>query len=60
VELYLYTTIRFRLYREEIWTPHVYLVNEQESEVMGVDREDVMMTLDRDGTVTLSTRSRGS
>jgi hypothetical protein len=42
-----------------MWTPHLYIVNEQESEVMGADSNDVMVNLDPDGTVTLSTRSRG-
>jgi nickel-dependent lactate racemase len=60
VELYLHTTIRFRLSRNEMWTPHLYIVNEQESEVMGTDRKDVMVTVDPNGTVTLSTRSRAS
>jgi hypothetical protein len=35
----------------------VYLVNEQESVVMGADKKDVMLTVEPDGTVVLSARS---
>jgi hypothetical protein len=37
----------------------VYLVNEQESVVMGADRKDVLLTVEPDGTVVLSARSVG-
>jgi hypothetical protein len=43
--------------RDRVWTPHVYLVNEQESVVMGADRKDVLMTVEPDGMVVLSARS---
>jgi hypothetical protein len=35
----------------------VYLVNEQESVVMGADKKDVLLTVEPDGTVVLSARS---
>ncbi|KDR18837.1 glycine receptor subunit alpha-1-like isoform X1 [Zootermopsis nevadensis] len=44
--------------RISLWTPHVYLVNEQESVVMGSDRKDVLLTVEPDGTVVLSTRMK--
>jgi len=45
------------VFRDRLWTPHVYLVNEQESVVMGADKKDVMLTVEPDGTVVLSARS---
>ena len=50
----------FRRSRNSLWTPHVYLVNEQESVVMGADKKDILLTVEPDGTVVLSSRSRGS
>lgn len=44
------------LLRERIWVPHVYLVNEHESRVMGTGREDVIVTIRPSGTVLFSTR----
>ena len=38
----------------------MYLVNEQESVVMGADRKDILLTVEPDGTVVLSLRSSGS
>jgi hypothetical protein len=35
----------------------VYLVNEQESVVMGADKKDILLTVEPDGTVVLSSRS---
>lgn len=42
--------------RERIWVPHVYLVNEHESQVMGAGKEDVIVTIKPSGTVLFSTR----
>lgn len=42
--------------RNSLWTPHVYLVNEQESVVMGADKKDILLTVEPDGTVVLSSR----
>jgi hypothetical protein len=39
-----------------MWTPHVYLVNEQQSVIMGADKKDMMLTVEPDGTVVLSAR----
>ncbi|PSN55162.1 hypothetical protein C0J52_00638 [Blattella germanica] len=44
--------------RERLWTPHIYLVNERESVVMGADRKDVLVTVQPDGTVILSARMK--
>ncbi|XP_069700272.1 pH-sensitive chloride channel 2-like [Periplaneta americana] len=44
--------------RDRLWTPHVYLVNEQESVVMGADKKDMLLTLEPDGTVILSARMK--
>ncbi|XP_046658471.1 pH-sensitive chloride channel 2-like [Homalodisca vitripennis] len=41
-----------------IWTPHLYLVNEQESKVMGSGRQDVLVSIQPDGTVLHSTRMK--
>lgn len=41
---------------ERVWTPHLYLVNEQESHVMGSGRQDILISVQPDGTVLLSTR----
>lgn len=45
-----------KVIRERIWVPHVYLVNEHESRVMGADKEDVIVTVKPSGTVLFSTR----
>jgi len=37
--------------QELIWTPHVYLVNNQRSQVMGALRKDIMVTVYPDGTI---------
>ncbi|XP_034250681.1 glycine receptor subunit alpha-4-like isoform X2 [Thrips palmi] len=42
--------------RDRIWVPHVYLVNEHESRVMGAGKEDVIVTIKPSGTVLFSTR----
>lgn len=52
-------SLLIRLRRDPLWTPHVYLVNEQESVVMGADKKDVLLTVEPDGTVVLSARSVG-
>ncbi|KAJ1529931.1 hypothetical protein ONE63_006659 [Megalurothrips usitatus] len=45
-----------KVIRERIWVPHVYLVNEHESKVMGADKEDVIVTVKPSGTVLFSIR----
>ena len=42
--------------RNHIWVPHVYLVNEHESKMMGADQHDVLVTVQPDGTILYSTR----
>ena len=42
--------------RERLWTPHIYMVNERESVVMGADKKDILVTVEPDGTVVFSTR----
>ncbi|KAK6639336.1 hypothetical protein RUM43_007608 [Polyplax serrata] len=42
--------------RNQIWVPHVYLVNEHESKMMGADQQDVLITALPDGTIYYSTR----
>ncbi|XP_075222865.1 secretory chloride channel [Lycorma delicatula] len=44
--------------REKVWTPHLYLVNEHESHVMGSSRPDVLVSIQPDGTVLYSTRMK--
>ncbi|XP_063231516.1 pH-sensitive chloride channel 2-like [Bacillus rossius redtenbacheri] len=44
--------------KEHIWNPHVYLVNEHESSVMGSGQKDVLVTVDPDGMVSLSSRMK--
>jgi hypothetical protein len=39
-----------------IWTPHIYLVNSQMSQVMGALRKDVMVTVYPDGKVIFAQR----
>lgn len=39
-----------------MWTPHLYLVNEHESHVMGSSRPDVLVSIQPDGTVLYSSR----
>ncbi|XP_026274381.1 pH-sensitive chloride channel 2 isoform X1 [Frankliniella occidentalis] len=45
-----------KVIRERIWVPHVYLVNEHDSRVMGADKEDVIVTVKPSGTVLFSIR----
>jgi hypothetical protein len=42
--------------QQMIWTPHVYLVNNQRSEVMGSLRKDVMVTVYPDGKIIFAQR----
>lgn len=42
---------------EKIWTPHIYIVNERDSKVMG-SGQDILITIDSDGTVIYSTRMK--
>ena len=42
--------------QQMIWTPHVYLVNNQRSQVMGALRKDVMVTVYPDGKVIFAQR----
>ncbi|XP_022189190.1 pH-sensitive chloride channel 2 isoform X2 [Nilaparvata lugens] len=44
--------------RDKVWTPHLYLVNEHESRVMGSSRPDVLVSIQPDGTVLYSTRMK--
>nr|CAD7393003.1 unnamed protein product [Timema cristinae] len=44
--------------RNSIWTPHVYLVNEQDSLVMGTDQKDVLVAVEPDGMVSMSARMK--
>jgi hypothetical protein len=39
-----------------IWTPHVYLVNNHNSKVMGSMRKDIRVTVYPDGTVIFAER----
>lgn len=45
-----------KLVRDKLWTPHVYIVNEHESRVMGSGTQDITVTVLPDGTVLYSTR----
>ena len=40
---------------DKLWNPHLYIVNEQDSKVMG-SGEDVLLTINNDGTVLQSRR----
>ncbi|XP_073994197.1 pH-sensitive chloride channel 2-like [Rhodnius prolixus] len=42
--------------RNKIWTPHLYLVNEHDSTIMGTGKEDVLVSVQQDGTVLYSFR----
>ena len=42
--------------QQMIWTPHVYVVNNQGAEVMGALRKDVMVTVYPDGTIIFAQR----
>ncbi|KAK9497233.1 hypothetical protein O3M35_004591 [Rhynocoris fuscipes] len=42
--------------RNQLWTPHLYLVNENESKIMGTGKEDVLISIQPDGTVVYSFR----
>lgn len=44
--------------KNHIWVPHVYLVNEHESKMMGADQHDVLVTVQPDGTILYSTRMK--
>ncbi|XP_065212052.1 pH-sensitive chloride channel 2-like isoform X2 [Planococcus citri] len=44
------------LVKEKLWTPHMYIVNEYESRVMGSGNQDILVTVMPDGTVLYSTR----
>lgn len=44
------------LVREKLWTPHLYIVNEYESRIMGSGNQDILVTVMPDGTVLYSTR----
>ncbi|KAL0269984.1 UNVERIFIED_CONTAM: hypothetical protein PYX00_007546 [Menopon gallinae] len=44
--------------RNHIWVPHVYLVNEHESKMMGADQHDILVTIQPDGTILFSTRMK--
>ncbi|XP_054257122.1 pH-sensitive chloride channel 2 [Macrosteles quadrilineatus] len=43
---------------DRIWTPHLYLVNEHESKIMGSGRQDVLISIQPDGTILHSTRMK--
>ncbi|KAJ8874280.1 hypothetical protein PR048_025125 [Dryococelus australis] len=42
--------------KDYIWNPHVYLVNEHESTIMGNNHKDLLVTVDPDGMVSMSSR----
>ncbi|EDW67732.2 pH-sensitive chloride channel 2 isoform X2 [Drosophila virilis] len=42
--------------RNMLWVPHVFLANEQSSNVLGTNEKDQLTTIYPDGTVLLSTR----
>ncbi|XP_024085916.1 glycine receptor subunit alpha-2-like isoform X2 [Cimex lectularius] len=42
--------------RSKLWTPHLYLVNEHDSRIMGSGKEDVLIQIHPDGTVHYSSR----
>ncbi|XP_077293494.1 pH-sensitive chloride channel 2-like [Arctopsyche grandis] len=42
--------------RTGIWTPHVFLSNEQKSTIMGTDSKDVLVSISPDGVVLFSRR----
>jgi len=42
--------------QELIWTPHVYLVNNQRTQVMGAWRKDVMVRVYPDGKIIFAQR----
>uniref|UniRef100_A0A224XPJ9 Putative cation transporter family protein n=1 Tax=Panstrongylus lignarius TaxID=156445 RepID=A0A224XPJ9_9HEMI len=42
--------------RNKLWTPHLYLVNEHDSTIMGTGKEDVLVSIQTDGTVLYSFR----
>ncbi|KAI5706031.1 hypothetical protein M8J75_004220 [Diaphorina citri] len=42
--------------RDRVWTPHLYLVNEHDSRIMGSGRQDILISVQPDGTVLYSTR----
>ncbi|KAK7586004.1 hypothetical protein V9T40_003880 [Parthenolecanium corni] len=44
------------LVKERLWTPHLYIVNEHDSRIMGSSSQDVLVTVMPDGTVLYSTR----
>ncbi|XP_050538955.1 pH-sensitive chloride channel 2-like isoform X2 [Daktulosphaira vitifoliae] len=46
--------------KERVWTPHVYIVNEHDSNIMGSGRQDILVTVQPDGTVLYSTRLKVS
>ncbi|BES90788.1 ion channel [Nesidiocoris tenuis] len=46
--------------RQQLWTPHLYLVNEHESRIMGSGKEDVLVSVTPDGTVLYSSRLKVS
>jgi hypothetical protein len=42
--------------QELIWTPHVFLVNNQRSKIMGALRKDIMVTVYPDGKIIFAQR----
>lgn len=44
------------LMMDQIWSPHLYIVNEYEAKVMGSFPKDITMSIWPDGTVTYLTR----
>ncbi|XKL60246.1 hypothetical protein PGB90_001262 [Kerria lacca] len=44
------------LVKDKLWTPHLYIVNEHESRIMGSSSQDILVTVMPDGTVLYSTR----
>ncbi|KAF6216470.1 hypothetical protein GE061_000812 [Apolygus lucorum] len=44
--------------RDKLWTPHLYLVNEHSSKIMGSGKEDILVSISPDGTVLYSSRLR--
>ncbi|XP_025423922.1 gamma-aminobutyric acid receptor subunit pi-like isoform X2 [Sipha flava] len=46
--------------KERVWIPHVYIVNEHDSNIMGSGRQDILVTVQPDGTVLYSARLKVS
>ncbi|KDR22567.1 Gamma-aminobutyric acid receptor subunit beta-4, partial [Zootermopsis nevadensis] len=42
--------------KDMVWTPHIYLANDQKSTVMGSLKKDIMVSVYPDGTITFAQR----